>query len=211
MAVSDRYDLASSAEGQFEPGSNNTVLRNRLGITDPAQMELVEFDSLAVVENELLLEVETDQAITVRDLCEWHGRWLGGVYEWAGMYRTVNMAKGDFLFAASHLIPALMQRYEENFLGRFTPCEGLDETRLCEALAICHVELIIIHPFREGNGRLSRLLATLMALQAGAPLLDFGEMERSKDRYIEAVHLGHMGDYRPMQDIFFSVFQSSLG
>jgi hypothetical protein len=48
-------------------------------------------------------------------------------------------------------------------------------------------------------------------LQAGAPLLDFGEMERHKDRYIKAVHLGHMGDYRPMQKIFFSLFENSYG
>ena len=209
--MSDRYDLASNAEGQFEPGSNNAVLKNFLGITDPVQMEMVEFDLLAVVENELLQEVETDQMITARDLCEWHRRWLGSVYEWAGIYRTVNMTRGDFLFAASHRIPVLMQKFEDNFLGRFTPCEGLDETCLCEAIAICHVELIIIHPFRDGNGRLARLLATIMALQAGAPLLDFSEMERNKAGYIEAVHHGHMGDYKPMQDIFFSVFENSYG
>jgi cell filamentation protein len=209
--MSDRYDLASSAEGQFEPGSNNAVLKNLLGITDPAQMETTEFDLLAVLELKLLHEVETDQMITARDLCEWHHRWLGSVYEWAGEYRTVNMTKGDFLFAASHRIPALMQKYEDNFLRRFTPCEEQDDTSLCKALAICHVELIIVHPFREGNGRLARLLATIMALQAGAPLLDFSEMEKHKGRYIEAVHLGHMGDYQPMQRIFSSLFQSSYG
>lgn len=182
-----------------------------MGITDPAQMETLEFDLLAVLEHELLQEVETDLMITARDLCEWHRRWLGNVYEWAGAYRTVNMTKGNFLFAASHLIPELMQKYEDNFLKRFTPCEGLDDAGLCEALAICHVVLIIIHPFREGNGRLARLLATIMALQAGAPLLDFGEMERNNNQYIEAIHLGHMGDYQPMQKIFFSLFESSYG
>jgi len=209
--VSDRYDFSGLGEGQFEPGSDDKVLKNRLAVTDPLRMESLEFDLLAVLEHELLQEMETDQTITARNLCEWHRRWLGSVYDWAGAYRTVNMTKGDFLFAASHLVPALMQGYEDNFLRRFTPCEGMDDTHLCEALAVCHVELIIIHPFREGNGRLARLLSTIMALQAGAPLLDFGEMERHKDWYIEAVHFGHMGDYRPMQRIFHLVLESSHG
>lgn len=207
--MSDRYDLSKLADGQFEPGSDNKVLKNRLGITDPLQMETLEFDLLGVLENELLNEILTDQVITVKDLCEWHRRWLSSVYEWAGAYRTVNMTKGDFLFAAAHLIPTLMQKYEDSFLNHFTACEGMDNTPLGEALAVCHLELIIIHPFREGNGRLARLLATIMALQAGVPLLDFGEMVRRKDRYIEAVHLGHAGDYRPMQRIFFSVLENS--
>lgn len=207
--MSDRYDLSNRAEGQFEPGSNDKVLKNRLGITDPLEMETLEFDLLGALEHKLLQEIATDQEIAVQDLCEWHRRWLGSVYEWAGAYRTVNMAKGDFLFAASHLIPTLMQKYEASFLRRLTASEGMEDTQLCEALAVCHVELIIIHPFREGNGRLARLLSTIMALQAGAPLLDFGEMERHKARYIEAIHLGHAGDYEPMQKIFFSVLENS--
>ncbi len=36
-------------------------------------------------------------------------------------------------------------------------------------MAVTHTELILVHPFREGNGRLTRLLNTLMALQAGLP------------------------------------------
>lgn len=45
------------------------------------------------------------------------------------------------------------------------------------ALAETHAELMLIHPFRDGNGRLGRLLATLMALQAGLPVLDFRPMQ----------------------------------
>ena len=52
-----------------------------------------------------------------------------------------------------------------------------------------HAELILIHPFREGNGRMARLLAMLMALQAGLPPLDFSPMEgRGKRAYIAAIH-----------------------
>lgn len=208
--MSDRYDISQGTEGQFEPGSDGKVLKNRLGITDPVRMEEQEFDLLDELEHNLLQEIAPDQKLTARDICEWHRRWLGGVYAWAGNYRSVNMTKGEFLFAASHLIPKLMQDFEANCLNRFTPCVGMDAETLRNGLAICHVELVVIHPFREGNGRIARLLATIMALQAGAPILDFGELERNRARYIEAIHLGHAGDYQPMQAIFSDVLENSL-
>jgi cell filamentation protein len=49
----------------------------------------------------------------------------------------------------------------------------MDEEQLIAAVAITHVELILIHPFREGNGRLSRLLADVMAVQGGYKPLDY--------------------------------------
>jgi cell filamentation protein len=55
-----------------------------------------------------------------------------------------------------------------------TPCNFKDRTEILHALAETHIELVLIHPFREGNGRVARILSTLMALQAGLPLLDFG-------------------------------------
>lgn len=207
--MADRYDVTQHPEGQYQAGSNSMVLRNRLGITDPVRMEEVEFDLLVRLQEQLLEEIETTQMITADALCDWHRRWLGEVYEWAGNYRSVNMAKGDFLFAASHLVPTLMQSYEREWLRRFTPCAGMTEAPLCEALAICHVEFILIHPFREGNGRLARVLATVMALQAGQPLLNFGLLEEDKERYIEAIQLGHAGDFLPMQRIFSEILTGS--
>lgn len=207
--MADRYDVTQHPQGQYQAGSSDMVLRNRLGITDPVRMEELEFDLLVSLQVQLLEEIETTQIITVDALCDWHRRWLGQVYEWAGNYRGVNMAKGGFLFAASHLVPKLMQSYEHDCLQRFTPCAGMAEEPLCEALAICHIEFILIHPFREGNGRLARVLATVMALQAGQPLLNFGVLEKDKERYIEAIQLGYAGDSLPMQRIFSEILTSS--
>lgn len=56
----------------------------------------------------------------------------------------------------------------------------------------------LIHPFREGNGRLSRLLADVMAVQAGYAPLDYSNWERHKPAYIGAIHAGFRADYEPM-------------
>ena len=78
-------------------------------------------------------------------------------------------------------------------------------------MAVVHTELLIIHPFREGNGRSARLLAVLMALQAGLPPLDFSEFEdERKEEYFRAVRKGMAKDYLPMEKIFSEVISLTL-
>ena len=195
--MSDRYDASGTTEGQFESVSNGHVLANRLHITDPAEMAAQELERLEQLYDYVLDAVTLDQRLSVQDLCAWHRRWLGDIYDWAGSYRSVNMGKGGFSFAAAAQIPRLMDKFDEDVLGRYTPCQSMSEQRLAEAIALVHVELILIHPFREGNGRLSRLLATVMALQAGWPVLDFTSWDSDKEAYFSAIQTG-LDDYQPM-------------
>ena len=195
-----RYDTAGNVEGRFEPGSNGRVLANKLGVSDVEEMNDLELDLLRQLHENILGSVEADQTITGADICKWHRRWLGNVYVWAGRYRTVNLGKGGFQFAASGQIPRLMDHLDKEVLATHTPCAGMSEIRLTEALAIVHVELLLIHPFREGNGRLSRLLASVMAMQAGWPLPDYALWDSCRTDYIAAVQAG-MSDYGPMKDL----------
>ena len=78
-------------------------------------------------------------------------------------------------------------------------------------MAVVHTELLLIHPFREGNGRLSRLLSVLMALQAGLPPLDFSEFDgEKKEEYFAAVRQGMARDYLPMEKFFSAVIARTL-
>lgn len=207
--MSDRYDVSGSVEGQHQPGSDDRVLLNKRSIVDPDEMDDVELHLLGTMQRSLLDEIEVTQTITSTDLCNWHQRWLGSVYDWAGRYRTVNMQKDGFPFAAAARIPHLMKNFEVRILNSHTPCEQMNEERLVEALGLCHVEFILIHPFREGNGRLSRVLATIMALQAGMPPLDFSWMAEHREEYFAAIQNGLAGNHEPINRIFSLVLQAS--
>lgn len=196
--TSDRYDTSSNLEAQFEPGSNDSVLKNKLGIQSAAEMDEVELDLLIQLYDAVPDQVEADQTLSSADIKEWHRRWLGNVYAWAGQYRSVNMGKGDFHFAAAAQIDRLMGELDKRFLARYTPCAGMTDEQLVEAIATVHIELILIHPFREGNGRLSRLLANVMAMQANRPELDFSLWDEQKARYFSAIRAG-LDDYEPMK------------
>jgi len=161
---------------------------------DAAELELLRKLYLFVLRDHL-----PTGGLTIRVIRDWHRRWLGNLYDWAGHERSVNMSKDGFPFAAASRIPSLLRAFEREVLSVCTPCAGFDTETLVRAIAITHVEFILIHPFREGNGRISRLLADVMALQAGRGPLDYGPWEVDRARYIGAVQAGLVRDYAPMQ------------
>jgi cell filamentation protein len=104
-----------------------------------------------------------------------------------------------------------MREFEDGPLRKYTPCRFETLNEQAHALALVHAELILIHPFRDGNGRCARLLAMLMGLQAGLPALDFGGIRGEKRRqYIAAVHAAVGRDYAPMTGIFQAVIMRTL-
>lgn len=196
--MADRYQV-SGIEGRFEPGSDGRVLANKLGIVNPTEMDDLESQLLEDLYESVLGHDFPDRRLWVSDLKTWHRRWLGNVYAWAGEERAVNLTKGDFPFAAAARIGVLLGKFEEQCLGRYTPCHGLNEDALIDAIAVTHVEFILIHPFREGNGRLSRLLADVMAVQAGREPMDYSGWEADREGYFAAIQHGLTGDCEPMR------------
>lgn len=207
---SGRY-AATGPEAEFEPGSRGRVLRNRLSIRSVRSIEREESEALLATTQQLIDEVTVDRRFTAADICRMHRRWLGSIYEWAGQYRSVNIAKGEFMFAAAAQVPRLMQQLERGPLRLYTPCTVTSAEEQAAALAIVHAEFILIHPFRDGNGRCGRLLAMLTGLQAGLPPLDFGGLRGAKKRgYIAAVHSAMDRNYEPMTAVFREMIVRTL-
>lgn len=196
--MTDRYQVSGS-QGEFQSGSDGQVLANKVGIASPEDMDELELSLLANLYEDVLINQLPERQLTVVDLKTWHRRWLGNVYEWAGQERTVNMSKGDFMFAAAPQISRLLEEFERTCLAKWTPCGDMTVDALAKAIAVTHVELILIHPFREGNGRLARLLADVMAVQSGREPLDYSAWEAHRADYFSAIQQGLAGNYAPMQ------------
>ena len=211
MRRRDRYDIAGLEEAQWEPGSRGRVLKNRLGIRLKREMDRIEGREQVRALEELTAIFDKDHRFTAADICRIHHTWLRPIYSWAGQYRQVNLQKGDFPFAAAAKIPKLMADFERGALRRFTPCRPMSPEKLSMAVATVHVELILIHPFREGNGRAARLVAVLMGLQAELPPLFFDRLSgRKRQQYFAAVRAGMDRDYEPMAEMFSAVIRRTL-
>jgi cell filamentation protein len=206
----NRKYMATGPEAEFQPGSRGRVLRNRLGITRVRDMNEAESQALLIAQEAALDHFGPEHRFTASDICDLHRLWLGPIYEWAGDYRSVNIGKGGFQFAHSPLIAGLMRELQRSALARHTPCRPGRDNAIAAALAEVHAELILIHPFREGNGRLARLLALLMALQAGRPPLDFSPLAgRGRPAYIAAIQAAMGRDYGPLTAMFGRVIARS--
>ena len=77
--MTKRYQT-TEAEGEFEPGSNDEVLRNVPGITSADDMNEFEFHLLSQLYEEVLRQDLPDRLLTVADLKRWHRMWRGNVY-----------------------------------------------------------------------------------------------------------------------------------
>jgi cell filamentation protein len=211
MKPFSRYDTSAWEEAQFEPGSGGRVLKNLLGIKSKREMDRVEAREQLRALDELVEMYVPSYRFTSADICKIHRIWLGPIYPWAGRYRRVNLSKGQFPFAAADHIPKLMEDFEKGPLHEYTPCNFKEGEKVVRAIAVIHTELILIHPFRDGNGRVGRLLSFLMALQANLPPLDFTEIKgRKKREYFVAVQAGMDRNYEPMEKIFREVIDRTL-
>lgn len=141
-------------------------LRNRLGITDPRTLRLVEHELVYAREVVLYRERPHLGRFDLDHLRAVH-RWLfAELYDWAGELRTVNIAKGGTLFAAAeHLEPQ-----SRRLLGRLSDAKAfldLDADRFYAEASRTLADLNALHPFRDGNGRTQRAFLQLAANHAG--------------------------------------------
>lgn len=201
-----RYRKPIGAEGDFEPGSNGRVLANLKSITDPRAMDEAEYRALIEVQQHYYEMLTPETRITAKLICQMHRDWLGELYAWAGQYRTVELQKGNFAWPPAWRVSDNMATFEREMLGRYSPCRPGPLPQVADAMAHIHAELLLIHPFRDGNGRLARWLADIMAAQAGYPVPNYGLTGRGsmvqRRRYIAAVSQGYVQNYEPLA-VFF--------
>ena len=208
-STNNRYNAKGYSETELQPGSQD-VLKNKLGITSITEMDDAEMLALKNAQDYLLQTITQDHRFSAKDICSLQEVWLESIYPWAGQYRTVDISKSDFMFAHAVYIPQLMNEFEKTVLANNTPCRFDSHTKIAQALAETHIELILIHPFREGNGRVARVLATLMAAQAGLPLLRFDVLDKNKQDYFAAIQAGLSKNYLPLEKLFTEIISETL-
>ena len=110
---------------------------------------------------------------TVKGLQQIHGYIFGGLYDFAGQIRTLNIAKGGFAFA-----PAL---YLDGALAHI---EAMPEDTL-EAIVNKYVEMNVAHPFMEGNGRSTRIWLDLILKKNLKKCVDWSQIDKTE--YLDAM------------------------
>lgn len=177
-----------AASDIYLPGSD--IPQNRLGITEPELLHEVEETLLQQAYQTFIAECEPTTRFDENHFKSLHQRTFETLYEWAGMYRIVDMSKGGSLFCRATYLEQESNRIfcqleEENFLHQ---AEGWQPEKFAERLAYYQSELIALHPFYELNGRITRLYFDLIAVANGYAPIDYSNalLEQPMNAYIQA-------------------------
>ncbi|MBP3360952.1 MAG: Fic family protein [Clostridia bacterium] len=164
------------------------ALKNKLGITDAASLareeeKISKKKALELFESGYL---DTLTAGTFESLSLIHKYLFDEIYDFAGKMRDVNIAKGNFRFAPLMYLHAALDNIDKMPQSDF------------DTIIEKYVEMNIAHPFREGNGRATRIWLDLILKKEQGKVVDWSKvskedyllaMERSPIRDIEIKHI----------------------
>lgn len=158
------------------------ILDNNLGFTnqvalDKAEEKLSKQKAKKLYDSGKINEIEVG---TFKGLAEIHEFLFSEIYDFAGNIRTVNIAKGNFQFA-----PVM---YLEHSLKHI---DQLPQTSF-EEIIKKYVEMNIAHPFREGNGRTTRIWLALILKKELQKVVDWNLI--NKEDYLSAIERSPIND-----------------
>jgi cell filamentation protein len=164
------------------------TLENKLGITDSAELARIE-EKISKKKAVELFEygiLDTLEAGTFSALAKIHHYLFSEIYDFAGIVRKVNLAKSHFRFAPVMYLNPALKHIDEMPQSTF------------EEIAEKYVEMNVAHPFREGNGRSTRIWLDVMLKKEMGKVIDWSlidkndyllAMERSPIKDLEIKHL----------------------
>lgn len=164
------------------------VLENKLNITDQVELNKAE-EKISKIKAKKLFDsgkIEKIKVGTFTGLRQIHRYLFKDIYDFAGKLRTVNIAKGNFRFAPVMYLAQSLKQIDK------MPQSNFDE------IVEKYVEMNVAHPFREGNGRATRIWLDLIFKKELKKVVDWNKidkadylsaMERSPIKDIEIKHL----------------------
>lgn len=158
------------------------MLTNKLGITN--QVELARVEEKISKSNAKKLydsgDIDKLEVGTFKGLADIHRYLFSDIYDFAGEIRTVNIAKGNFRFAPVMYLSISLDHIDQ------MPQSNIDE------IVAKYVEMNIAHPFREGNGRSTRIWLDLILKQEINKVVDWNLI--NKEDYLSAMERSPIND-----------------
>jgi len=175
-----RFSLSSI----YIAGTN--IPKNKAGIENAE--DLHEIESLLLEEAYAKLSVSLNTQIILNEayFINLHKKTFESLYDFAGVYRDVNMSKGESQFCLARYLHSESKRiFEALNQERYLQGVASDKKAFAKRLAYYQGEIIALHPFYELNGRITRLYIDMLAMYNGYKPIDYsGAIDNGA--YIEA-------------------------
>lgn len=158
------------------------MLENKLGITSSVELaneeeKITKLKALELFDTNKIDEFEVG---TFKGLSDIHKYLFGEIYSFAGNVRKENIAKGNFRFASSMYLEDVLNKIDN------MPQKNFDD------IIKKYVEMNIAHPFREGNGRSTRIWLDLILKKELNKVIDWSKI--NKEDYLLAMERSPVRD-----------------
>lgn len=158
------------------------MLENKLNITNEVELakeeeRITKLKALELFDTNKINEFEVG---TTKGLCDIHKFLFNEIYSFAGEIREVNLAKGNFRFAASMYLKDVLFRIDSMPEDTF------------ENIIKKYIEMNIAHPFREGNGRSTRIWLDMILKNRIGKVIDWSKID--KEEYLLAMERSPIKD-----------------
>ena len=158
------------------------MLENKLGITNEVELakeeeRITKLKALELFDTKKINEFEVG---TTKGLCDIHRFLFSDIYSFAGEVREVNLAKGNFRFAASMYLKDVLNKIDSMAEDTF------------EDIIKKYIEMNIAHPFREGNGRSTRIWLDMILKNKLSKVIDWSKID--KEEYLLAMERSPIKD-----------------
>lgn len=158
------------------------MLDNKLGITNEIELSkeeerITKIKALELFDSGKINEFEVG---TFKGLSDIHHYWFCDVYDFAGKVRDVNLAKGNFRFA-----PVM---YLEDALNKIDNMPQDNFNNIIKK----YIEMNVAHPFREGNGRSTRIWLDMILKKEIGKVVDWSKVD--KEDYLSAMERSPIKD-----------------
>lgn len=188
------YSLDPIQDGCYE---DTAVLINKFGIKDDKRLAAIEqsVTSMLIAKASIEIPFENVDFNYYKNL---HKYVFSDIYDWAGTVRKVDMSKKGTNFCSADKIEELGTRIFER-LKQNEYLKIFSDDKFIIEFTNLYCDLNILHPFREGNGRIQRLFLSMLVSSLGKRL-DFSEIDA--DELMIATIRSVSGDVFMLQDIF---------
>jgi len=166
-----KYQLDASPI--YIDGSN--IPQNKLDITDSALIHEIEFNLLTQAYEQFSSQLTENTILDETYFIELHQKTFESLYDFAGIYRNVNMSKGNSQFCLAEHLNSESKRIFNELKSDTYLREIENKNDFAKKMAYYQGELIALHPFYELNGRILRLFCDMLALQNGYEFIDYSD------------------------------------
>lgn len=158
------------------------MLENKLGITNEVELSKEEerITKLKALELFDTKKIDGFEVGTTKGLCMIHEFLFSDIYDFAGKIRKDNIAKGNFRFASAMYLDEVLSKIDSMPQDNF------------ENIIKKYVEMNIAHPFREGNGRSTRIWLDMILKKEIGRVIDWGMVP--KEEYLLAMERSPVKD-----------------